>query len=196
MKTVENNLYKSINDNIDVKKKLTSSSKEIIKAINLIHKSLKSGGKIMLCGNGGSAADAQHLAAEFLVRLRPGVNRKPITAITLAQDTSTITACGNDYSFEDIFSRNLQALGKKKDILICISTSGKSKNILKVIKTANKMGIKNIGFFSELKGQKNLTNIELIVPSKIVARIQEAHIFLGHFIFEQVENLLLKDKII
>ena len=114
MKTVENNLHKSINDNIDVKKKLISSSKEIIKAINLIHKSLKSGGKIMLCGNGGSAADAQHLAAEFLVRLRPRVNRKPITAITLAQDTSTITACGNDYSFEDIFSRNLQALGKKK----------------------------------------------------------------------------------
>ena len=89
-------------------------------------------------GNGGSAADAQHLAAEFIVRLRPHINRNPIQAITLAQDTSTLTACGNDYSFDDIFLRPFKALAKKEDILICISTSGNSKNILKVLKEAKK----------------------------------------------------------
>ena len=187
----KNNLKKSLEENIEIKKKLFLLNREIIEAINLIHKSIKSGGKIILCGNGGSAADAQHLAAEFLVRLRPNINRRPIPAIALAQDTSTITACGNDYNFNHIFSRNLQALGNRKDVLICISTSGKSKNIINVVKEANKMKIKTIGFFSELKNKEKLTNIELIVPSKTVARIQETHIFLGHIIFEQVENLVL-----
>jgi D-sedoheptulose 7-phosphate isomerase len=194
MKNLKRSLNQSIEDNINIKKKLQLFDKEIFRAIKFIFKSLNNGGKIMLCGNGGSAADAQHLAAEFLVRLRPNINRQPIAAITLAQDSSTLTACGNDYSFEDIYSRNLEALGKKNDILICISTSGKSKNILKAIKSAKKMGIKSIGFFSELKNRKKLTDIELIVPSKIVARIQEAHIFLGHFIFEQVENLVINRK--
>tara|TARA_B100000927_G_C16392205_1_gene439818 strand:- start:42 stop:632 length:591 start_codon:yes stop_codon:yes gene_type:complete len=194
MKNLKRSLNQSIEDNINIKKKLHLFDKEIFRAIQLIYKSLNYGGKIMLCGNGGSAADAQHLAAEFLVRLRPKINRKPIAAITLAQDSSTLTACANDYSFEDIYSRNLEALGKKNDILICISTSGKSKNILKAIKSAKKMGIKSIGFFSELKNRKKLTDIEIIVPSKIVARIQEAHIFLGHFIFEQVENLVINRK--
>tara|TARA_A100001035_G_scaffold266505_1_gene249574 strand:+ start:74 stop:658 length:585 start_codon:yes stop_codon:yes gene_type:complete len=194
MDKVKNNLNKSLEENIKIKKKLFLLNKEIIRAINLIHKSIKDGGKIILCGNGGSAADAQHLAAEFLVRLRPKINRRPIPAISLAQDTSTLTACGNDFTFDDIFSRNLQALGARNDILICISTSGKSKNIINVIKEANKMKIKTIGFFSELKIKKRLTNIELIVPSKSVARIQETHIFLGHFIFEQVENLVLGRK--
>ncbi len=191
MDQVKNNLNKSLEENIKIKKKLFLLNKKILRAINLIHKSIKDGGKIILCGNGGSAADAQHLAAEFLVRLRPKINRRPIPAISLAQDTSTLTACGNDFTFDDIFSRNLQALGARNDILICISTSGKSKNIINVIKEANKMKIKTIGFFSELKNKKRLTNIELIVPSKSVARIQETHIFLGHFIFEQVENLVL-----
>ncbi len=185
MKNLKRSLNQSIEDNINIKKKLHLFDKEIFRAIQLIYKSLNYGGKIMLCGNGGSAADAQHLAAEFLVRLRPKINRKPIAAITLAQDSSTLTACANDYSFEDIYSRNLEALGKKNDILICISTSGKSKNILKAIKSAKKMGIKSIGFFSELKNRKKLTDIEIIVPSKIVARIQEAHIFLGHFILNK-----------
>ena len=105
-------------------------SKTIDKAIKIISTKVKKGGKILLCGNGGSAADAQHLAAEFLVRLRPKVNRKPIPAISLAQDTSTLTACGNDYSFDDIFLRTFQAVGNKKDVLICISTSGNSNNII------------------------------------------------------------------
>ena len=154
MKNLKRSLNQSIEDNINIKKKLQLFDKEIFRAIKFIFKSLNNGGKIMLCGNGGSAADAQHLAAEFLVRLRPNINRQPIAAITLAQDSSTLTACGNDYSFEDIYSRNLEALGKKNDILICISTSGKSKNILKAIKSAKKWALNQLAFLVNLKIEK------------------------------------------
>ncbi len=112
--------------------------KDIIKIINKITSLIERGGKILFCGNGGSAADAQHLAAEFLIRLRTNVNRKPLPALSLATDTSTITACGNDYSFEDIFSRVFNAISSKNDILFVISTSGNSKNIIKVLKDAKK----------------------------------------------------------
>ena len=155
---------------------------------------LKKGGKVMLCGNGGSAADAQHLAAEFLVRLRPNFNRKPLPAITLALDSSTLTACGNDYSYHDIFSRNLQALGQKNDILIVISTSGNSKNIINVLKKAKQMKIFSVGLLGKLGGKaKKYCNLPIIVPSNNTARIQETHIFLGHFIMESVEDLLFKN---
>ena len=131
-------LEEQININIKTHLSLLKLNSEVNKTIKVIAKKIKNGGKLLLCGNGGSAADAQHLAAEFLVRLRPNVNRKAIPAISLAQDTSTLTACGNDYSFDDIFVRTLQAIGTKKDILVCISTSGNSKNILKVLKEAKK----------------------------------------------------------
>ena len=111
---------------------------KISQAINMIYKRLSLGGKILLCGNGGSAADAQHLSAEFLVRLDPKRNRTPIPAISLATDISTITACSNDFTFDRIFSRNLEALGSRNDILIAISTSGKSKNIIEALKVAKK----------------------------------------------------------
>ena len=174
-------------------KKIILEEKKINKISKLIYSRLKKGNKIMLCGNGGSAADAQHLAAEFLIRLRPKINRKPLAAISLAQDTSTITACGNDYSFNNIFSRNLQALGKKNDILIVISTSGNSKNIINVLKIASKMKITSIGLLGNTGGiAKNFCNYNIIVPSDVTARIQEIHIFLGHFIFETVEELFLK----
>jgi D-sedoheptulose 7-phosphate isomerase len=149
----------------------------------------------LLCGNGGSAADAQHLAAEFLVRLRPEVNRKPFSALSLALDTSTITACGNDYNFNLIFSRNLEALGCNKDILIVISTSGNSKNIIEVLKAAKKKKIYSIGFLgSEGGNAKKNCNLPLIVKSSNTATIQECHIFLGHYILENVEKKLLIKK--
>jgi len=154
-------------------------------------------GKILLCGNGGSAADAQHLAAEFLVRLRPKVNRKPIAAISLATDTSTITACGNDYSFEKLFSRNLEALSNTNDVLIVISTSGNSKNILSVLQTAKKFKIFSIGLLGNNGGKaKKFCDKSIVVKSKNTATIQESHIFLGHFIFEEVEKKLLNYKLI
>jgi D-sedoheptulose 7-phosphate isomerase len=195
VKKFENNLEKNINESITAKRSLIDLSKEIKSAIFMITEKLNRGGKIMLCGNGGSAADAQHLAAEFIVRLRPHVNRKPIAAMTLAQDTSTITACGNDFNFDVQFSRSLEALGKKEDILIVISTSGNSKNIINVLKIAKKMKISSVGFLGNKGGKaKKLCNIPLVVNSNNTARIQEAHIFLGHFIFETVENSLLSKK--
>ena len=186
---------KKILENIEVKNKLKKNifKKKIFKCINAIHSSLLNNGKVLLCGNGGSAADAQHLAAEFLVRLRPNINRNPIPAIALALDTSTITACANDYSFNDLFSRNLEAIGNKNDILIALSTSGNSKNILNVLKIAKKMNIFSIAFLGNSGGKaKEIANLDVIIPSKVTARIQEAHIFLGHIIFEKVESLLIK----
>jgi len=189
-------LKKTIESSIKAKKSLISIEKKILLAVKIIFEKLSQGGKILLCGNGGSAADAQHLAAEFLVRLNPKINRMPIPAISLATDVSTILACGNDYSFNKVFSRNLEALGTKNDILIVISTSGKSKNILEVLKTAKKKKIYSIGFFGNDGGDaKKITNLSLIVKSTNVARIQETHILLGHYIFDQVENKILKKKI-
>ena len=116
----KNNIENSLQDSINAKISLIEIQSEINKSIQLIYKKLINGGKVILCGNGGSAADAQHLAAEFLVRLRPKVNRHSIPQTTLATDTSTITACGNDYSFDDLFARNLSSLGNKRDVLIAI----------------------------------------------------------------------------
>jgi D-sedoheptulose 7-phosphate isomerase len=188
---------KSLGDKIDnscrAKKNLLKIEIDINKAINIVYKSIKKGGKLLLCGNGGSAADAQHLAAEFLIRLRPNINRKPFAALTLAQDTSTITACSNDYNFNFIFSRNLEALGHEKDVLIAISTSGNSKNIIEVLKVAKKKKIYSIGFLGSKGGNaKKNCNLPLIVDSDNTATIQECHIFLGHFILEKVEDLLEK----
>jgi len=188
------NLRLSIIEKNNINMMLLKLDNKIEKIVNIIYKKLSLGGKIFLCGNGGSAADAQHLAAEFLIRLRPNVNRSPIPAISLAMDTSTLTACGNDYDFEYIFSRNLDALGNKgKDVLIVISTSGNSKNIIEALKAAKKNKILSIGFFGKTGGKaKKYCDMPLNIESNKVARIQESHIFLGHYIFEEVEKLILK----
>jgi D-sedoheptulose 7-phosphate isomerase len=184
---------KSINEKILLDKKIIDLSDEVLLCIKKIYKTIKKSGKIFICGNGGSAADAQHLAAEFMIRLRPNVNREAFPVISLALDTSTITACGNDLGFEKIFARNLSALGSKKDLLIAISTTGKSKNIINVLKYAKKKKISSLSFLGGNGGlAKKLSDLNVIVPSFSTARIQEIHIFLGHFIFEQVEKLLIK----
>tara|TARA_B110000971_G_C20025390_1_gene508552 strand:+ start:748 stop:1335 length:588 start_codon:yes stop_codon:yes gene_type:complete len=188
-------LENQLQDNINAHQKILKISKNINNVIINVHKKLKKGGKILLCGNGGSAADAQHLAAEFLIRLRPNINRNPLPALTLTQDTSTLTACGNDYSFEDIFLRPFQAIANKNDILICISTSGNSKNILKVLKEAKKKNIYSVCFLGKSGGQAiKISDESLVISSNNTARIQECHIFLGHFILEKVENLILNRK--
>ena len=146
MSKIKNELKNQLEENVSAHYEILKISNDIIGVIKNIHKRIKKGGKLLFCGNGGSAADAQHLAAEFTVRLRPHVNREPIPAITLVQDTSTITACGNDYSFDDIFLRPFKSLVNKNDILICISTSGNSKNILKVLKEAKKKYILSLFF--------------------------------------------------
>jgi len=190
----KNTLKETINENVKLKLKLINFKSKIDKCINLIYKSLKNKGKIIICGNGGSAADAQHLVAELLIRLKPTKKRKSLPAISLALDTSTLTACANDYNFEQIFSRPLESLGNKKDVLIAISTSGNSKNIINALKVAKKNGIKSIGFFGKSGGKsKKFCDISLLVPSEETARIQECHIFLGHYILEMVENKIFKE---
>ena len=195
MLKLEVELQNQLKENINVHKDILKMSNEIIDVIEIIHKKLKKGGKILFCGNGGSAADAQHLAAEFIVRLRPHINRNPIPAITLAQDTSTLTACGNDYNFDEIFLRTFQALANKDDILICISTSGNSENILKVLKEANKTKVYSVCFLGKGGGKaKKICRKSLVISSQNTARIQECHIFLGHFILEKVEDILVLKK--
>ena len=158
---------------------------------------IQNGGKIMLCGNGGSAADAQHLAAEMLVRLRPMNNREGIPAIALAQDTSTITACGNDFGYDMLYERVLRSLGKKGDCLIGITTSGNSKNVILAMKAAQEMGVKVFGFLG-CKGGEALKYCDeaFIVPSDDTGRIQEAHITAGHALMEYIEDQLNKSNYI
>ena len=188
----KNNFYNNLNKSIEAKKSLIKELKKIDKSIAVITKKIKKKGKLYICGNGGSAADAQHLAAEFLIRLKPNINRKPIPAQSLAFDTSSLTACGNDFSFDEIYARNLEAFASSKDILLVISTSGNSKNILNVLKTAKRKNIFCIGFLGKTGGKaKKLCNISILINSSEVARIQEAHIFLGHFICERIEENLI-----
>ena len=160
-------------------------------ALLFIH-ALKNGHKLIFCGNGGSAADAQHLAAELLVRLRPSVNRAPIPAIALAMDTSTLTACGNDYHFHDIYARAVSALGQRGDVLVGITTSGKSPNILRAFEVARKQGLQNVGFLGCAGGPAlALCELALVIPSDETGRIQETHITAGHAILEVVEDALM-----
>ncbi len=154
--------------------------------------SLKAGGKILFCGNGGSAADAQHLAAELLVRLRPHVNRPPIPAIALAMDSSSMTACGNDYSYGEFYARMVEGLGKPGDVLLGITTSGKSPNVCKAFEKARSLDIRTVGFLGCGGGPAlPLCDEALVVPSTETGRIQEVHITAGHAILEVVEDLLL-----
>ncbi|MDA8858713.1 SIS domain-containing protein [Candidatus Pelagibacter sp.] len=195
LRNKKNSFEIALEDSIKSKKNLLNIEDKVNLSIKKIYKSLRNKGKIFFCGNGGSAADAQHLAAELLIRLRPKVNRSPIPAISLCMDSSTLTACGNDYSFDEIFSRPFEALANKEDVLIVISTSGNSKNIIQVLKKAKKNKILSIGFLGSKGGiAKKYCDISLVVSGYSVARIQESHIFLGHFILESVENMLLKKQ--
>lgn len=188
----KNNFKTEIDDHLKVISLLEKQHKIIHNIIKMITSKLRNGGKLMFCGNGGSAADAQHLVAELLIRLKPKNNRRPIPAISLATDTSTLTACGNDYDFESVFSRSFEGLANKKDVLIAISTSGNSKNILKVLKISKKKNILSVALLGNSGGKavKNC-NYSVIVDSKNTARIQEAHIFLGHYILDKVEEALI-----
>ena len=184
---------KNIEENFKVKKRIIKDFHKVIYFCDIIYKTLKNKNKVFICGNGGSAADAQHLAAEFLIRLNPKVNRKPYPIISLALDTSTLTACGNDYSFKYIFSRPLEAIADKNDLLITISTSGNSNNIIEVLKKSKKIGVKSIALLGNKGGKAiNFCDEGLIIKSNNVARIQESHIFLGHFILNEVEKRLIK----
>ncbi|MCX6772863.1 MAG: D-sedoheptulose 7-phosphate isomerase [Candidatus Micrarchaeota archaeon] len=148
---------------------------------------LKKGGKILICGNGGSAADSQHFAAELSGRYKK--DRRALAAVSLTTDTSALTAIGNDYGFERIFARQVEALGKKGDMLVALSTSGNSPNILAAIEAAKKAGMVIIGFSGETGGKMTAAcDLCICVPSSNTPRIQEAHITIIHIICEIVEN--------
>jgi len=178
------------------KKVLSSLEKQIPKIekiASLCISSLEKGGKIIFCGNGGSAADSQHLAAELVGRFLK--ERKSLPSLALSVNTSILTAVGNDYGFEKVFSKQIEALGKPKDLLIAISTSGNSKNIIEAVKKAKEKGIKTIGFLGKGGGKlKKLVDISLIVESNNTPRIQEIHILIGHIICEIIENRCFEKK--
>ncbi len=158
-------------------------------AIDACVSALQSGGKIMLCGNGGSAADSQHLAAEFTGRFT--LDRKPLAALALSTDTSALTCIANDYAFDAVFARQVTALGKPGDCLIAISTSGNSGNVLAAVAAAKALNITCIGLLGRDGGKlKNLCDVSIVVPSPITARIQEAHILIGHSLCGAIEQQL------
>jgi D-sedoheptulose 7-phosphate isomerase len=166
---------------------LANSSDEIEAVGALLINTLKQGGKILLCGNGGSAADCQHIAAEFVVRYEK--KRKALAAIALTTDTSILTASANDFDFDSIFSRQVEALGNANDCLIAISTSGRSGNIIAAVNAAKNKGMSVIGLTgSEESELGQLSSITIKVPSNITARIQEAHILIGHWWCAVVEE--------
>jgi len=195
MKSYKNNSVELLfKDSIKVKQSCLDQGLDCITLMgDIISKSIDRGGKILLCGNGGSAADAQHLAAEMLIRLRPQNNREGVAAIALAQDTSTITACGNDFGYEVLFERVLRTLGKRGDCLIGITTSGNSKNIILAMKAAQEMGIKVFGFLGCGGGEAlRYCDEAFVVPSNNTGRIQEAHITAGHALMECIEDQLIE----
>ncbi len=166
-------------------KLLKEQEENILKAVDIILKTLKKENKIMFCGNGGSASDSNHLAAEFISKFMR--ERASLPAISLSANNSIITAIANDYDFEKVFSRQIEGLAKKDDILIGISTSGKSKNILYAFEEAKKRGIKTIFLTGKNKSKADV-ELEINVPSEITAEIQEMHIAIGHIITELVEK--------
>ena len=166
---------------------------KIMNSSELIKNVIKKKKTIFWCGNGGSAADSQHLSAELVGRFK--LNRKPLKSVALTTDTSAITAIANDYTFRKVFSRQLDGLGNEGDLIVIISTSGNSKNIIEVLKTAKKKKIKSIALLGNNGGQcKKYSDMSLIVPSTNTARIQECHILIGHIFCEIIDNYFYKKK--
>ena len=195
MSEISKKIKKAFEDSIIVKKEILNNnlSDILINSGDQIAESIINGGKLMICGNGGSAADAQHLVAEFLIRLTSDVNRQGIPAISLAQDTSTITACINDYGSDLIFKRVLLTLGRPGDVLLAITTSGNSSNIIATLRAAKEKDIFCIGFLGNDGGEAlELCDTAFVVPSDITGRIQESHITAGHAMLQYIEDLLLE----
>ncbi len=191
---IKNTVKQTFIDSIVVKQQIIEdkSYEVLLEAGDVIANSISQGGKLLICGNGGSAADAQHLVAEFLIRLTSEVNRESIPALSLAQDTSTLTACINDYGPDDIFKRVFSALSAKGDILLVITTSGNSKNIIETLKLAKEKGIYSLGFLGNGGGEAiKYCDLAFVVPGKNTARIQESHITAGHALLQYIEDLLL-----
>jgi len=170
---------------------INTCSESVSKAVELISGSFLNRGKLLICGNGGSAADAQHLAAELVIRLSHNIKRPGLAAISLSTDCSIMTAGGNDIGFENVFARQVEALAHPEDVLLVISTSGNSHNILRSLDMAKEKEVKTIGFLGGSGGKcAAKVDIAITVPSTNTQRIQETHITLGHILIELVEREL------
>jgi D-sedoheptulose 7-phosphate isomerase len=185
----------SISESIEVKNKLMPDIENALnRAIQQLLSTIRSGGKILLCGNGGSAADAQHIAAELVIRLKSSSNRPAIAAQALTVDTSILTAGSNDFGFEFVFSRQIEALGKHGDTLIALSTSGNSPNVIEAVNMAHEKGLYVIGLLGGEGGNlKKIVDLPVIIPSNNTARIQESHILIGHILCEILEGELFSN---
>jgi len=192
---VEEIVKNALNESLKVKEDFINNNiADIILVAEKIVLAFTNDRKLMLCGNGGSAADAQHIAAEFINRFE--LERPPLPAIALTTDTSIITSIGNDYSFNDIFSKQVKAIGVEDDILLAISTSGNSPNILSAAKAARDLGIYVVGLIGHDGGKlKDIADICLVVNSNSTARIQESHILAGHIICRLVDYILFQKDV-
>jgi D-sedoheptulose 7-phosphate isomerase len=192
---VEKIIQKALRESIGVKEDfIKENTTKITFFAEKIALALTSDRKLLLCGNGGSAADAQHIAAEFINRYE--LERPPLPAIALTTDTSILTSVGNDYSFNEIFSKQIKALGVEGDVLLAISTSGNSANVIEAVKAAKSLGIFTVGLTGGGGGQlASLVDLSLVVKSRVTARIQETHILVGHIICELVDYLLFQQGV-
>jgi D-sedoheptulose 7-phosphate isomerase len=177
----------------EVKRRVADAcAEQIVRAAGAMLESLRQGGKVMLCGNGGSAADAQHIAAEFTNRLRPDVRRPALAALALTTDCSFLTAHANDYAFETVFQRQVEALGRDGDVLLAISTSGNSRNLLCTVESCRNARIATIGLLGGRGGGlRELVDLAIVVPSENTQHIQEAHIAVGHILVDLIERSLI-----
>jgi D-sedoheptulose 7-phosphate isomerase len=181
-----------LNRSADLKRQLAENAAPALAIVGACERAIRAGNKLMFCGNGGSAADAQHLATELLIRLRPHVERDSWPALALTLDPAMLTAAGNDYGFDQAFSRPLRGLGKAGDVLFGITTSGRSPNVLNALKTAREIGITTVGLLGGDGGPAlALCDFALVVPDKETARIQECHITLGHAILTLLEDRMI-----
>ena len=181
-------------ESIAIKQRILSEQVEtLVEMAKMIARSIEGGGKVLSCGNGGSAADAQHLSTELLVRLRPDINRQGLPAIALSLDATALTASGNDYGFDSHFERMVLALGKPNDVLVGITTSGNSKNVIRALRAARQARLITIGLLGGNGGGALAEcDIAVVVPSAVTGRVQETHTAIVHVLMELAEDLMLE----
>jgi len=191
MNDYASNLNRAIDDLVSTLESLKNLEPEVTRATGLIEECLRAGNKLLVCGNGGSATDASHFATEFVVRFAK--DRRAFPAICLASDAGILTAAGNDYGFDEIFARQVAAFGAQGDVLICLTTSGKSKNVVRALQEAKARRMKTIAFLGRDGGSTvGIADLDLLVKSDSTARVQEAHQLLLHVLCEIIESRLDK----